>query len=123
MTIPAPRPFVASRGNYIDPWPRYVTVCTGAWLFLSALCWTHMAGQLANALIVGALMMIAAIMAIGTPKLRFVNTALSVWLFVSVVFLPSYAYTEWNNVIVALVACAFSLVPSGRNGTYSQPVR
>ncbi len=122
MTIPEPRPFIASRGNDIDPWPRYITSAAGAWLFLSGLFWTHLVGQRANALIVGPLMLIVAIVAIGTPKVRFANAVLALWLFFSSVFLPVYRYTEWNNVIVAVVVFVFSLVPSGHSGPFSRPV-
>ncbi|HTQ02557.1 MAG TPA: hypothetical protein VMI54_01830 [Polyangiaceae bacterium] len=110
------RPWIASHGNDVDPWPRYVSAVTGAWLFLSSLLWQHLPLQKTNAWVVGALMFTVAITAIGVPRARFANAVLALWLFVSATCFSATGYTTFNNVVVALVALVFSLVPSGHSG-------
>jgi hypothetical protein len=109
-TIQAHRPWIASRGNDVGPWPRYVNAVSGAWLFLSALLWKHPAPQGTNAWVVGALIFTAAITAISVPRARFANTLLALWLLVSTFFFGADGYTKLNNVIVAFVVFVFSLV-------------
>jgi hypothetical protein len=115
-TIQPHVPWLRSRGNDIDPWPRYVNAVAGVWLFLSAFLWKHQSLQGTNAWIVGAAMFVVALTAISNPRVRFANTLLAIWLFVSAVFLGAYSYTSFNNVVVAILVFVFSLVPSGGRG-------
>jgi hypothetical protein len=110
-TIQAHRPWIASRGNDIDPWPRYVNAVAGAWLFLSALLWKHQALQSTNAWVVGALIFATAITGISVPRARFANTLLAIWLLASTFFFGANGYTTLNNAVVAIVVLVFSLVP------------
>lgn len=113
------RPLLVSRGNDVDPWPRYLNAMAGAWLFLSAFMWTHHALQRTNSWVVGAVIFTTAITSIGIPRLRFFNAIVALWLFVSA-FIGSYDYTAWNNAIVAIWVFVFSLVPSGHSGPLAQ---
>ena len=78
-TIQPHVPWLASRGNDVDPWPRYVNAVTGAWLFLSAFLWKHESLQGTNAWVAGALIFATALTAISVPRARFANTLLAVW--------------------------------------------
>jgi hypothetical protein len=67
-----------------------------------------------NTWILGVLEVIFALVAIfGVGQARYLNSLLAIWLFVSAWVLPSVNVgTIWNNVIVAIVTFALSLVPS-----------
>ncbi len=66
-----------------------------------------------NTWIVGALIFIAAIIAVFAPTVRFANMVLAIWLFFSTFFIPhANTGTVWNNVIVAIVVFVLSLTPS-----------
>jgi hypothetical protein len=66
-----------------------------------------------NTWIVGVLQVIFALVAIfSVSQARYLNTILSIWLFISAFALPSVSSgTIWNNVIVAILTFACSLVP------------
>ncbi len=115
-TIQPHVPWLASRGNDVDPWPRYVNAVMGVWLFLSAFLWKHQGLQATNAWVVGALIFATAITAMSVQRARFVNTLLAVWVFVSAISFAVFSYTAFNNVVVAVVVFAFSLVPNGGRG-------
>lgn len=116
ITIQPHVPWLASRGNDVDPWPRYVNAVMGVWLFLSAFLWKHEGLQGTNAWIVGALIFATAIAAMSVESARFVNTLLAVWVFVSAMSFAAFSYTTFNNVLVAVVVFVFSLVPNGGPG-------
>jgi hypothetical protein len=53
-----------------------------------------------------------------SPGVRYINTVLSIWLFVStLVIAHQNAGTMWNNLIAAVVVFALSLVPAGAVAT------
>jgi uncharacterized membrane protein (GlpM family) len=105
---------VMGTGMQGNPWPRYVNIIAGAWLFVSAFSWPHTAALRTNSWIVGALMFILAISSVGSPRTRYANTILAIWLFFSSIFMSSISSgTVWNNVIVAIVVFICSLIPSG----------
>ncbi|HWU88563.1 MAG TPA: hypothetical protein VN253_14875 [Kofleriaceae bacterium] len=86
----------------------------GVWLLISAFIWPHTASSQANTWIVGVLIAAAAIWSMYMPQIRWVNTALSVWLFVSTFFISHQTPgTRWNNVIVAILAFLASVIPTG----------
>lgn len=95
-------------------WPRVVNVILGVWLFISAFVWPHSNEQMTNTWILGLLQVIFALVAIfALAQARFLNTILAVWLFISAFALPeTVPGTMWNNVIVAILTFAFSLIPS-----------
>ena len=95
-------------------WPRWINFLIGVWLFISAWVWPHTVAAQTNTWIVGALIAIAAIWAMFAPPVRLVNTILAIWLFFSTLFIyHTSAATLWNNLIVAVVVFALSLIPSG----------
>jgi hypothetical protein len=116
-TIQPHVPWLASRGNDVGPWPRYINAVMGVWLFMSAFLWKHEGLQGTNAWVVGALMFAAAMAAISVQGARFVNTLLAVWVFVSAVVFGAYSYTAFNNVVVAVVVFVFSLIPNAGRGS------
>lgn len=94
---------------------RVANVVLGVWLFTTAFAWPHSLAQAANTALVGVAIVIVAFAGMSRPRLRFVNTALSAWLFVSALLLPTLSgATVWNNALVALVAFALSFVRSYR---------
>ncbi len=93
-------------------WARGASVVLGVWLFISAFVWPHSAPQQTNTWILGVLFVIFALIAMGSPQLRYVNTVLSIWLFISVWALPhNNRGTMWNNALVAIAVFLLSLVP------------
>jgi hypothetical protein len=87
----------------------------GAWLFASAFLWPHGFAQLHNAWLVGALVMACAAAALtGYERARQVTAALSIWLFVSNLILPTGLETAWNHALVAVVLFFLSRIPTGR---------
>ena len=92
---------------------RGISALAGLWLLISAFAWPHTSDQMNNSLIVGVLAIIAAaVAAFVMQEGRYANTALSVWLFISAFVLQTVSNaTLWNNVIVAIVMFACSLVP------------
>lgn len=93
---------------------RGINLLLGFWLLISAFAWGHTIPERANSWVVGALIMAIALLASSVPAARWLNTALSVWLFVAVWALPHHSLaTRWNNVLVAIAVFAISLVPGG----------
>ena len=62
-------------------WPRIASAVLGAWLFVSGFIWPHSSVQMTNALTCGVLAVVFAFSAARSSQLRYLNTALSVWLF------------------------------------------
>lgn len=91
---------------------RGINLLLGFWLLISAFVWGHTVPERANSWIVGALVIAIALVASSVPAARWINTALSAWLFVSVWALPHHSVaTRWNNALVAIAVFAISLVP------------
>lgn len=99
-------------------WARYVNIVLGVWLVISAFIWPHAMAQQTNAWVVGILAVAFALLAAGREQLRYLNTALAMWLFASIWVLPSIRdATLWNSGIVAAGLFVFSLIPNLRTGT------
>ena len=96
-------------------WPRVrraLVVILGIWLFISAFIWRHTAAQMTNTWICGLLTIAFALIAMRVREVRYLNTILAVWLFISVWALPSMALgTMWNNALVAIAIFFVSLAP------------
>jgi hypothetical protein len=119
-----PTPSTSSAAANRGAGARMVTVVAGIWLFISAFLWPHSDASRANSWIVGLLMAGIALLATRTPSMRFVNTALAVWLFASTLTLFHVRMgTVWNNVIVAIVVLVSSLVSNRGGRTWSTPRR
>ena len=86
--------------------PRALNVVLGAWLSLSAFAWPHARWQFINTLLSGALVIVFALAACATPRVRYLNTALSAYLFVSAWCYPAFTLaemaTQWHNATVTL---------------------
>jgi hypothetical protein len=109
VETPTPRVPPAVRGAS----PRIVTIALGVWLFLSAFLWTHTQAQLTNTWVVGVLCVIFALISMAVPWVRYLNTLLAIWLFISAWALPTASSgTIWNNVLVAIAMFVASLMPS-----------
>jgi hypothetical protein len=93
--------------------PRWISILAGLWLFLSVFLWRHSPDALANGWIVGTLIIVAGVGALYRPRLRYANTALGAWMFVSALWIDHVSnITLWNHLIVGFVVIAASLVPT-----------
>jgi hypothetical protein len=103
---------------------RYLNIIAGAWLFISAFLWQHSDSSQTNSWIVGATVMVFAAIALLVPAVRFLNTALSVWLvFSTLSIFHLTGATLWNNLIVAAIIFIVSLVPRHAAGPGHRPRR
>jgi hypothetical protein len=122
------RPAVPSGGSNIAPqpsesaaWPRFATGVVAVWLFISAFAWPHNYGLRDNTWVVAVLMFGVSSWAVREPSVRVINTALSIWLFVSTIFMGGHnPATLWNNIIVAFVVFVLSLTPTMGAGAGSR---
>lgn len=90
---------------------RIINIVVGAWVFVSAFIWMHAGADLTNTWIVGLAIAVIAAIGLGVPQIRFVNTALAIWLFISAFALPTVlSATVWNNAIAAIIVFIASLV-------------
>lgn len=95
----------------------------GTWLFVSAFFWQHSRPEFLNAWLVGLLVTAFATASMWVPPLRYVNTALSAWLFVSSWVLPRVSEgTFWNHWLVAIGIFIASLIPSESLSDKSTPI-
>jgi hypothetical protein len=93
---------------------RVFSAWLGVWLIISAFMWPHTAAQRANSWIVGILAIVFSVIAMSSPRARYLTTALAVWLFVSnLTFHAINLVTPWNNGFVAIAMFVASLVPFG----------
>jgi hypothetical protein len=91
---------------------RGINLALGVWLFISAFVWDHSAAERTNTWIVGLLCVIFALVALGISTTRRFNTAVAIWLLISVWALPHHnPATMLNNALVAIAVLLLSLVP------------
>lgn len=96
---------------------RIISIIAGVWLFISAFVWPHSEPQFVNTWIIGAATAIVAAIGRAVPSIRYVNTALAAWLFISAWALQTNSPgTTWNNVIVAVVIFVASLTGTSLGG-------
>ncbi len=94
------------------PGARVGNLILGLWLLASAFEWPHTGAQTTNGAVVGALSIVAALLALRADRLRWVTAALGAWLLVGTWALPhAAAATEWSNSLVAIAMVLVSLVP------------
>ena len=74
----------------------------------------HATPQLTNTWILGVLCVIFALAATQLYWVRYVNTALAVWLFISAFALGGSRGTLWSNALTAIAIFIVSLTPSER---------
>jgi hypothetical protein len=91
-----------------------INVVLGVWLFASAFLWQHSLPTFINALVVGIVMVVSAIVAMRWPAARIVDTAAGVWLIASLFAWPSLApATAWNNFFVGAAVALVSIIGPG----------
>ncbi len=103
---------------------RVLNVLLGIWLLISAFAWPHGTAARTNTWLVGLLVIAFSILATSLPALRWANTALSIWLFVSLWFLPYASIgTRYNDAAVAICVFFVSLAPTWREPRIPQRVQ
>jgi hypothetical protein len=91
---------------------RTLGIVLSLWLFFSAFAFPRSPGSFANAWLVGVVAGVAALAGFRSARARFVDTALSAWLLAAAFLLPrASGLAFWNDVIVAVLLLATSLVP------------
>lgn len=103
------------------PTGRLVNLVLGLWLFLSAFLWRHHPAQFINTWVSGLLIATSAGLASRMPAVRFVSTAVGLWLVISTALVPTTAGTSTHNAIVGLLVSAVSLIRSGPERTGDAP--
>ena len=93
---------------------RVANIGFGVWLMVSAFLWQHSTDQRVNAVAVGALVALLALLARrGRPWARPANMLLAGWLMLSVLVLrPAEATTAVNHLFVGLAILSMALLPS-----------
>jgi hypothetical protein len=103
--------------------PRALNIVLGTWLLISAFAWPHARWQFFNTLISGVLVVVFALVACVVPWVRYLNTTLSAYLFVSAWCYPSITMaemaTQWHNATVGLWIFLISVLHNGPLGTAS----
>lgn len=119
MTTRAPESFrdIPAESRQAAAPARYANVLLGIWLIVSAFAWQHYSASQTNTWIVGSLIAVTGLVSLRNPSARYGNTALSIWLAVSTLFVwPVVAATYWNNLIVAALVFTLSLMSRSRPG-------
>lgn len=93
-------------------WSRIAMIVVGVWLALSAFLWEHGPSDFTNTWLSGAAAAIVGLVSLVAPGARRFNTALAIWLLVSLLAVPTAdGATLWNNGFCAVLLFALSLVP------------
>jgi hypothetical protein len=91
---------------------RTLGIVLSLWLFFSAFAFPRSPASFSNAWLVGLAAGVAALAGLRSPRARFVDSALAGWLLVAAFLLPRRSgIAFWNDVIVAALLLATSLVP------------
>jgi hypothetical protein len=103
---------------------RVLDLSLGFWLLASAFLWPHGAAHFVDAVAVGGLLVIVAL--VRSPRqeqARHASTALAIWLFVANIVLPGTTLpTAWNHALVAVLVFLISLVPARHRAGRRTPV-
>jgi hypothetical protein len=93
---------------------RVLDLSLGFWLLASAFMWPHGAAHFVNAVLVGGLLVVVALIrSTRREQARPASTALAIWLFVANIVLPGTTLpTAWNHALVAVLVFLISLVPA-----------
>ncbi|MBM4357149.1 MAG: hypothetical protein FJ096_03480 [Deltaproteobacteria bacterium] len=90
--------------------PNLINAALGAWLVCSTAFWPHSSAEVANALVTGAVILVASLLARKQPKARIGATLAAVWLLLSVwVFAPTSRTSFWNALLVSFAVFFLSL--------------
>lgn len=97
--------------------PRACNMVLGAWLLVSAFAWPHPRWQFFNTALPGVAIVVFALVACKAPWVRYLNTALSAYLFVAAWCGPANTSaemaTQGNNMIVGLWVFLISVLHDG----------
>ena len=94
---------------------RVLNVLLGLWLVVSAFVWSHSPASKMASVILGILCVAFALMAFVWPVARYLNTVLSIVLYILGFSLaPNENATVWNAFFVASFMFIASLAPPGR---------
>lgn len=100
---------------------RLLEMGLGLWLFAAAFLWVHPHVQAMNMWIFGLVVIAVALVSCVFSFLRFVNTAIAMWLVASVFALPTMEPGgSLSNVLTAIVLFAASMVPTSAGPTIKQ---
>ena len=93
---------------------KIANLLLGAWLVLSAPLWWRSPEQAINALALGVLAIAFTFVATRyAPMVLLANTAVAVWLFVSIWILPGRsAWLVVSNMVVATLMFGYSVIPA-----------
>ena len=102
---------------------RVLNMLIGVYLFVSVFLWRHDPAQAYNGWLVGICTFSIAWLAIAQPKIRFFNTALGIWLFLSAWLLPTTSLkTLWTDIACGVAITFLSLwrgvLPRGTDSGY-----
>jgi hypothetical protein len=102
------RTVVEDRGH----WFATVNGALGIWLIVSVFAWRHSPAQTVNGIVCGALVLaFTAATLFLTPRARWLNVILGVWLFISSFALHTAATgTAWNELFVSLLLITASII-------------
>lgn len=102
---------------------QYVNILVGGWLVASAFLWPHSQSQFTGAFATGVACALVAAISGTAPRLRFINTGLAVWLFISTFALFRLSMlTALNNVVVAVAMFAVSLATPSQQDNDRRPM-
>jgi hypothetical protein len=96
------------------PLPRTINMMLGLWVFASAFLWAHATPEQTNTAVVGALCVLFALAATAAPRVRYLNSLLAIWLFISSWAIPVERIgTVWSNALSAVAIFIVSLSSRG----------
>jgi hypothetical protein len=99
---------------------RIFNTLLGTWLFLSAFFWPHTAAQRVTAIVCGLLTALTAVIAIYSPRVRYLTALVAVILFVlSLSTAGAMNQTFWHNAVVAIAVFIAALFDRGTVGAGS----
>lgn len=89
---------------------RGFSAAIGAWVLLSSFLWPHTPAQRASTFVAGLLCIAFSLLAMAFPPARWLNTAVAIWLIVSMWFLPHDSLTtETSNTVAGVAMFLFSV--------------
>jgi ABC-type multidrug transport system fused ATPase/permease subunit len=94
-------------------WPRYASFALGVWLQISAFVLPHTDESRVSAWLPGTLISVVALLALGTPPMRWLNGLFALWLLAwTAVATSTTPLAFYTGTLVGVLVFACSLVPS-----------
>jgi SPW repeat len=92
---------------------RMVNILLATWLFVTAFAFNATTAQFWSILLVSVLVLTFEVLSMWRNDLRYVGTALGLWLIVSVWLLPTRNdFIYWNNIVCGLLIAVMSMISS-----------